>query len=135
MNKQRILELADLIEAGNSKLGFNMRDWISDTSTDEALDLSGHDCGTTACIGGWAIARWGKSGRCKGTSVPRAQKIARYESPFDVAKVLLDLDQDTASDLMAPDYRLRGHGRLGDLTQARAVATLRHLAETGEVKW
>jgi len=129
MNKKRILELANIIEAGDTQLGFNMESWQSHTNEDH----SGHGCGTTACIGGWAVARWGTSGRARKLDGTRLDRLD-YHQIKDAATDILDLDRRTARFLMIPGQASAGQG-LEDIPQAQAVVTLRHLAETGEVKW
>lgn len=57
-NIDKILALADAIEAAaapdaNPKIGFNMADYVGLERLNH--DRTGHDCGTTACIAGWAV--------------------------------------------------------------------------------
>lgn len=108
MNTERILALADAIEAGRDDLGFNMRYYFA---KDTAQDKSGHSCGTTACIAGWA--KFLESGSADWASRESAAKW-------------LDLDFVTS-------YKLTQEGFNADNKQA--ARTLRHLAKTGFVNW
>lgn len=125
MNTNRILKLADLIEAGDDKLGFNMETYGSASGAYE--DRSGHNCGTVACIGGWAVAAFGAYG--KGEDVSLSRVIHTYDVP-ESARNLLGLEADTAARLF-----LAGGISSSDVTPAVAARCLRNLAETGEVDW
>jgi hypothetical protein len=62
MNAARVTALADAIEAGHKGLGFNMAQYRTRANT-STPDQGAHNCGTVACIGGWAEALFGESGR------------------------------------------------------------------------
>lgn len=110
MNKERILKLADVIEATphkpepktkrpNSNLrGFNMASW---------------HCGTVGCIAGWA------------------GKI--FDCHYAYAGEALDLPWATSDAL----FMAKGihWSRMDQIKPAHAAAVLRHLAETGKVDW
>lgn len=119
MNKDNILKVADAIEQHSIPgLGFNMRKYFCPTDVDHNPDLSGHTCGTTACIAGWAIA------------VRDGGNPTDFNGPwlYDAAEFMgLWKDEQATKDLMLETNNT--------ITPAHAVAVLRHLAETGEVDW
>jgi len=122
MNREMILKVADAIEAAakpeaKPTLGFNMGDWVSNRH----YDVSGHFCGTTACIAGWTLAVSGQE--------LSAEDSAQYLGIRNEAEAILGLSCDKAEDLFVnyPDF--------SDPTPSQAAAVLRHLAETGEVNW
>lgn len=132
MNKERILAVADAIERHTiPDLGFNMS-----TFHDSGLrDMSGHGCGTVACIAGWVVALHHGPGSMtdEGQVTPTGRDID------DEAAALLELTP-TGLDGLAGElfYAFRRSDRfmtLSDITPDRAVRTLRHLAATGEVDW
>jgi hypothetical protein len=60
MNKDRMLMLADILDLAavpenKPKIGFNMSAIVSGMTEDK----SGHGCGTSCCIAGWALAAFG----------------------------------------------------------------------------
>lgn len=60
MNKDRMLVLADILDLAAAKeskpkIGFNMSAIVSGVIDDK----SGHGCGTSCCIAGWAVAAFG----------------------------------------------------------------------------
>lgn len=115
MNRERILELADLIEkqphVGTcDAAGFNMNRFV-------------HPCGTPCCIAGWAT--W--------ESLGRPQKIEADDDCLidEQATQWLGLQDMEAYDL----FWMPGNLMLENITPSQAARTLRHLAETGEVVW
>lgn len=108
MNTERILALADVIEAGRDDLGFNQRFYCAKGI---AQDKSGHGCRTTACIAGWA--KFLESGSPDGASRNTAAKW-------------LGLDYVTSHQLTKKGF---------NANNKQAARTLRHLAETGFVNW
>jgi hypothetical protein len=118
VNIERLTQLRDVLAA--------LPDERFDMSTfgqySDGKDASGqellHNCGTVACIAGWAAAIFAEPGITDGA-----------------AARTLNLDPDLAHDLFfADDHPLRSHG-LAAITRSDAVKTLTHLIETGEVKW
>lgn len=107
MNKDNILKVADAIEQHSiPDLGFNMGWWNEHVGGQN--DMSGHDCDTCACIGGWTEA------------------VLRSHD----ATESLGITPGDARSLFYPQVT---HAWVA--TPAVAVAVLRHLAETGEVDW
>jgi hypothetical protein len=122
MNKDRILAVADAIEKHSIRgLGFNMGDFIASWNEDN----SGHHCGTTACIAGWAyhLAKRRKT----------AVNVDRYPGGAgDVARDWMGLSDRIAGGL----FYARGRtAALEEIPASHAVAVLRRLAETGKVDW
>jgi hypothetical protein len=119
MNKTKILAVADAIESHSiPDLGFNMATYCTQNDRPDH-DRSGHNCGTTACIGGWAIA----------TEKSKDALLEMTYGPaiFDLARKILELDTELGKKLMI--YYT------GSPTSVQAANCLRHLAETGEVDW
>lgn len=119
MNRENILKVADAIEhaakkRSRPKLGFNMRT-VRGIPLPDAPDMTGHNCQTIACIAGWTQAVH---------KLPESNFWAR-----DTREVL-GLTHDEAHALFEPPYWWEGK-----YTTAKAVAVLRHLAESGEVDW
>ena len=77
--------------------------------------LTDHECGTTACIAGWAIVKWAPDHPHDGAC-------------FTLAKDLLDLTERQADNLFYPYVA-------SPVSNSRAAQALRNLAETGEVAW
>jgi hypothetical protein len=115
MNRERILALADLIEEQPH----------TDEEADEGFTMESitHDCGTPACIAGWAA--WEALGRQRGD-------LYSIHTDLDAkAREFLDIDPLKAEDLFYPPFPIV----YATVTPSEAAATLRHLAETGEVDW
>jgi hypothetical protein len=127
MNTQNITLLANLIEALPPER-FNMRFWATQVGNEAAMVTAAdliHDCGTCACIGGWAQA----------LATPPGERVdvrlGLTGDPTNAAAKWLGIDDDQhlIEQLFMPDLDW------ASITQAQAVATLRRLAETGEVQW
>lgn len=120
MNKNRILTIASDVLAGRAygpeKVTFNMREFL----------VHG-DCGTTACIAGFVVLRYGSDIeqailRCG----PIKNNVVR------IAGDILGLEFDTAADL----FLGRPDGSLwGEITPEIAHRVLMKLARTGDVDW
>jgi hypothetical protein len=115
VNKERILALADLIEQQPH----------ADKEASEGFTMSSitHDCGTPACIAGWAA--WEAVGRKNGDL---------YDFDLDIegkARDFLGISPTKADALFYP-YEFKAYG---EITPSEAAATLRRLAETGQVDW
>ena len=117
----RLIQLRDFLAALPDSR-FNMDYWCEDISAWDQADLMEEtggrpQCGTIACIGGWADVLAGVR-RNEGTTVQTGERLG--------------LDQWRAHDLFHP-------GPLqvpwGTIPVARAVRVLDHLIETGEVDW
>lgn len=129
MNTVRILAVADAIEQHSIlNLGFNMGFFFG--TGGELPDLSGHDCNTTACIGGHARALMAGGDL-------NAAVFGEYDE-----QEWLDIDQATTNQLFYADNHPMARsdpatwvGTFKSISPAQAVRTLRHLAEIGEVDW
>ena len=120
MNKERIMEIADLIETGHERMVFDMG-----VFGDE------HPCGTAACIAGWTVARFGENDDTK--EIDHRRPVLNFDV-FDDALSVLGLSFPEARQLFAPNEERDGVS-MTEVTASHAVRTLRHLAETGEVDW
>lgn len=124
LKKDRILEIADIIEQNEPEVtdvGFDMDLWVAKNSPDH----NNHTCGTTMCIAGWSLARYGTSGRATKMDLRRVH--AFDGNWYDVGASILGLSFNDADELFNP---LEAH-----VDPVWAAETLRHLAETGEVDW
>lgn len=129
MNKRRIRDLAKLLDLladpdSSPKLGFN----ISMFAANGIGDDSGHQCGTTACIAGWAVAAFGPEDKKPLVLKPVKDSQENTDAICCEAERLLGLDGDTAC-------RLFMGGIHETRTPSDAAKVLRHLAKTGEVIW
>jgi hypothetical protein len=116
MNKERIQALADLIEKQPhtdiaDATGFNMDDYR-------------HQCGTPACIAGWATAMADDN--------PAGDEPI-HGSPHYRATKFLDIGSEVGFHLFQPQTMSAYQWHL--ITPAQAAATLRHFANTGVVDW
>lgn len=122
MNKKAILALADKLESHSIPgLGFNMGQWYGHSS----VDRSGRECGTTACIAGWACEL-----HTRKTNVPRW--IITKRGYGVAARKMLDLSSTQSVKLFLghPDGMT-----MDSVPLWCAVNVLRLLAETGRVDW
>lgn len=123
MNKERLLAVADAIENHEPQdgLGFEMSGWFETGEGTE--DWEGTDCGSVACIAGWAV------------------KIAHPEDPtylntmaegliLSEGKQALGLDSLQGAELFAPD-----DFNLPTVTPSHAVAVIRDFVKTEEIDW
>jgi hypothetical protein len=126
MNVSNILKVADAIEqASVPGLGFNMGGWK--VSADKAHpDLSGHSCGTVACIAGWT---------CEINGIPmRADCAFSNYQLSDNAAAILGLTEEQREELFTPEHEaVNYHG--GMIGPVEAVRCLRNLTITGKVDW
>jgi hypothetical protein len=133
MNKSNVRKLALAILNGTlatrergTKIGFNMIPWFSKEGEESTNyeDKTGYNCGTVACMAGWAYFLSGGSFR-------KAVLNSRDGSHIiERARKYLGLDPPTASNLFVPDYVLRKNTTTKD-----AALVLFNLVETGKVDW
>lgn len=149
INVANILKIRSQILA--SPQAFSMSDFIDDSEVVEAaedaeLELTGHDvvemlikepdCGTTACIAGWAITL-AHHGDPEAYPVFRGMQASSYvRAGMDYMK----LDPWTALELFYAAKRNEDgetvtKWNLDSITAEEAAEALRHLADTGEVDW
>ena len=122
-NVKAILRTANAIEQAKFKtLGFNNGTFYDDNIVgcgDE--DTGGRDCGTCACIAGWAIAANGGVGKLK--SVYAAEENIAYR-----AQKILGITCDQRCGLFT-DYTDT------NITPEVAAQVLRHFAKTGDIEF
>lgn len=126
VNKENIAKVIKAIEGeAGATVGFNMCSWVD---SDDSADLGKWSCGTTACIAGHAYLL------ATGSTTAKAEKLAEDDSnaiektaaewlgidQFKAMKLFWDIGHDLNLDLITPEH---------------AIATLTHLADTGEVDW
>lgn len=118
LNIVNILTLADFIE----KLPphqFSISQWIDEDHADLPISQARHECGTCACIGGWADLLFSED-----------ESVDVFSSGDAAYK--LGLEEGEGSKLfMPPGF----YTTPNVYTQAEVCWTLRNLAETGEVEW
>jgi hypothetical protein len=134
MNTENILAVADAIEQHTIPwLGFNMTGYKT-----TGPDMTGHNCGTSACIAGWANAirlRLSQNthivnGWCEHDEAANWLGIEAYSG----------FGYDSTADQLFyarnhPDYGNGAEACWSTIPAAQAVRTLRHLAATGNVDW
>lgn len=120
MNRERLSELADAIEAGREDLDFNMVDWID-------------DCGTTACIAGWACAVFAPKDWEQMTAPHYTGLYPRAASDRGVIADVAAEELGFANYLEArPLFNPTNHLAA---SRNQAVRVLRHAANTGTIDW
>ena len=129
MNKERILEVADTIRNNSiDGLGFNMRNYFSDNYQDQ----SGHNCGTVACIAGYATYMY------VDTYADKAVQDLTMFTSFIVKRVAqraLELTDDERAKLFAPVTTLVQTENWEDIPAHVAVEVLEMFAHTGIIDW
>lgn len=119
MNRENIKKVRDVIAKLPGKR-FSMKTYISIDGNDAPGETPGAaiaECGTAACIAGWAV-------------VLLAPDCPRIDID-DVAAGVLGLSHSDANELFTP----RGYSAPGLYTRPHAVRVLDHLLATGEVDW
>jgi hypothetical protein len=108
LNRENIRKVRDRIATLDGER-FNMGRWPN-------IEEFAHDCGTAACIGGWAEF-------VNGRAFPSGEKLEAVGRMFGVST-------READRLCFPPTWMDGVN-----TRAQAVAVLDHLIATGEVDW
>lgn len=131
MNKRNVKKLATHLHGlRDTPKRFHWPTWsgyISDPNrSPDKITRVKHDCGTCACVGGWAVALFGYSWW-------RSQSVA------DRARSLLGLSEDQSRALFyptnAPGLHSTWMGHSEDVPPQAAAMVLENLLETGEVDW
>lgn len=160
MNKDRILALADTLDliGATDAAVFSMGSWLDEQGhgentgfpipfadhltvarRDDDTDLikAARDCGTVACIAGWAVIKFADLSQL--ANVCNEPEIdsddPQYPQVFHLAAHLLDLDDDLASPLFTPTTSEDIHYPIVLVSPQTAARTLRWLAETEHVLW
>lgn len=138
MNITAIHTLAETLEnlPPEKKVGFNMGTYHHDLASDFGpMETNvGHQCGTVACIAGWASMFLREDGTGLLQRPRREIDIPAFD---DLGAHLLGLDENQANSLFEPmNYEFENADiDWGQITPAQAAKVLRHLAATGEVDW
>ena len=144
MNKQKILDLANLIESKEymeedendpdiAADGFNMNEWS-------------FPCGSPACIAGWAVFMEGEWPTVKDDADARVAGQWAYDNCRPMARNVLGITETQAQLLFTPEFFdmmptdedgfIVGEEYFDEtITPSWAAACLRHLAEYNEVAW
>lgn len=143
-NKERLLQLADFIEAEGKKpretrAHFNM-----------GIVRKVKPCGTAACIAGFATLLWPEFAmrlggeQIKGETNYSFNGEINYYFNCDTLPAWLEMDEQEVDLLFYPgDVRDREESAAGDyylldyddISRTGAVTTIRRFAETGEIAW
>ena len=134
MNKERILELADTIEAEDSLI-FNMAEYLGHSPEggpgfDPYVGSHSHSCQTSACIAGyiWQL----KLSTEEQLAAVESSKLKISSTEYFLAGMAyLDITYEEARRLFTP----AGFSYLQTIPRDQAVRTLRNLAKTGEIDW
>ena len=121
MNKERILELADVIEGKthHRRGELSLLQRLGGRERFFNMDTYNFECGAPACLAGWAIHLFDDSDD---------RHLWPPRRLVETAGRLLGLTHEQASKLFLPDPLVRG-----GISPERAAKTLRHLAKTGKV--
>lgn len=123
---QDIEDALKAVKKPKPKVGFNMISYIRKNSTgedDDDLDLTGNECGTTCCIGGFAAIRALGLAEAKKTPVREIRKTAQK---------FLGLNEDDAQKLFCPDL---GNDNLDEIQPTDAIASIRVSAAAKKITW
>ena len=121
MNKERLLELADLLETEKVAKHWDMDNYFVDEGSrmNRKLGTLLDNCGAAACIAGWSIAKFDPD-----TPI-------NYSEVKDRAASILDMDWDDASALFTPETVTTWT----KISPTDAAQTIRSYVETGVVDW
>lgn len=123
MNKERLTQVAEWLEAGAPERKFNMNRLLNISETTDTVNW----CGTECCIAGYVVTKF----------APEDVAIVADSGSADwLAGKLLDLEPETADDLFYPkDSHARQIEDWSAITATQAATVVRHLIETEEVNW
>lgn len=128
MNRDRIKGL--IVQLGKiPRSKFNMGSWLAGSwkhvvgGNQNPIGLEKHQCGTSACIAGWAMLMYSDRPEDGGSALRQGQD-------------LLGLTSSQANSLFLA-YLPNGGGQIamGSITNQQAINTLERLLATGEVRW
>lgn len=131
VNRENVLKVADAIEKHSIEwLGFNMDEWAAEAgkSYPDRLD----SCSTVACLAGWTYVV-----RYPSTTPEQLLRLSddfysgKQRTVLTRAETFLELTDRESDDLFRPS----GAGAWNKIEPSKAVAVLRHLAETGVIDW
>ncbi len=117
-NKERLIQLAEVLESERAEKHFNMNTWFANKRYErpnKPMGIAIQDCGTIACIGGWAEVI--------------ANADLNWTDKQIEANKWLDLTYAESDKLFYPV------GYFGVNNPKLAAKVVRHFAETGEVDW
>lgn len=119
MNIENLRLLAARLRAPATKGHFNMSNFIDGHTPNQPLAKTIHNCGTVACIGGYA-------------AILAEPQNRDHDGLGQIAREWLGLTVGQAQNLFAPDS---GSIIWGAITPEIAADVVDQLADTGEVIW
>lgn len=134
---------ACVVDDPKKGLGFNMGVWRSKAYSED-MDLSGHACGTVACIAGhtqivaYNDKEFRKEAKHYGDYGEYPLKFSKHlDNANSMAGAYLGLAPYEASHLfLGSHFRRDGiYADLESITPKEAIKVLKHLKKTGEVTW
>lgn len=141
MNITAINTLAELLEniPPETKQGFNMISYFREVderyaSDDDRTNVN-HQCGTVACVAGWAAIYLKNDGQ---GVLKRPRAHTSIGNTIRTANEIMGLDQLQSRKLFEPMNNGPHKDIIKDwskVTPGQAAKVLRHLASTGEVDW
>lgn len=140
MNKERLLKLADFVEANAVDNKFNMMTFFSRNTTNPE-DLR-YKCGTTACLAGWGclvpeFKRDGYVAKLYDITRPDLGIVPTYDGKimFDALEAFFDLTYEQASYLFGEYSDLGDNLPRDDDGVEIAVSRIRDFVATGKLNW
>lgn len=123
MNKERLTQVAEWLEAGAPERRFNMNRLLDISFATDTTNW----CGTECCIAGYVVTRF----------APEDVVMMEQNSNADYfAGELLDLEPEKADQLFYPkDSHARQLEDWSAITPQQAATVVRNLVETGDVDW
>lgn len=125
MNVERVRELATAIRTASlveRDVGFNMSVFNETIERADCADMTGHNCGTVACVAGWAALMWAE------------EELTEDDDYINFLSNTLDVSFEMAENIATPDVS-DGTLDYSVITTDQAADMLERLADTGEVKW
>jgi hypothetical protein len=119
MNKERLTQVAEWLEAGAPERRFNMNRLLDTETTTDRTNW----CGTECCIAGYVVTRFWPE------DVVMAEKDGSADT---LAGEILDLEPEMADRLFYPRNTVEDWSAI---TPEQAALVVRNLLQHGEVDW
>ncbi len=129
MRKKNIIYLRDFLRGlkkYNAPIGFSMSRWVGRGRE------PGHECGTTACLGGWCDILFTKAGKVRAKPEFSVRKLDRLNREYFIAGFILGLDPVEANELF---FMGNTNVTMSSVDVPHACRVLTRLSKTGKVDW